>query len=69
MLGKDYAPLVIRALRSGKKEFLGELTEDQAARIRARTGLGPGRFWRVAKGREYINWPEPPRQMTLFDLD
>jgi hypothetical protein len=43
-LGKEYAPLVLRALRSGKKEFTGELTEDEATRIRARTGLEPGRF-------------------------
>jgi hypothetical protein len=69
MLGKQYAPLVLRALRSTKGEFTRGLTEDEAARIRARTGLGPGRFWRAAKGREFLNWPEPPRQLTLFDID
>jgi hypothetical protein len=68
-LGKDYAPLVLRALRSGKGEFLAGLTEDESARIRARTELEPGRFWRAAKGREFITWPEPLRQLTLFDHD
>ena len=28
------------------------LTEDESVRVRARTGLEPGRFWRAAKGRE-----------------
>ena len=69
MLGKQYAPLVLRALRSTKGEFIRGLTEDESARVRARTGLGPGRFWRAAKGKEFINWPEPPRQLTLFDMD
>src|SRR3954447_7955224 len=44
MLGKHYAPLVLRALRSTKGEFTRGLTEDESARVRARTGLGPGRF-------------------------
>jgi hypothetical protein len=69
MLGKEYAPLVLQALRSGKQEFLSGLTEDQAARIRAHTGVDPGRFWRAAKGRQLINWTEPPRQLTLFDVE
>jgi hypothetical protein len=67
MLGKCYAALVMQAFRSGKREFLERLTEDEAARIRGRTGLEPGRFWRVSKGREVIKWPEPSRQLTLFD--
>jgi hypothetical protein len=69
LLGKQYSPLVLRALRSTKGEFTRGLTEDETARIRARTGLRPGRFWRAAKGKEFINWPQPPRQLTLFDVD
>jgi hypothetical protein len=69
MLGKEYAPLVPRAMGSGKAEFLASLSEDEAARVRARTGLEPGRFWHAAKGRELIRWPESPRQLTLFDVD
>jgi hypothetical protein len=69
MLGKDYAPLVLKALRSTKGEFLERLTKDEAARLRARTGLGPSRFWRAAKGREFVNLPAPARQLTLFDVE
>ena len=69
MLGKEYSRLVPRAMGSGKAEFLAGLSEHEAARVRARTGLGPGRFWRVVKGREFIAWPEPARQLTLFDVD
>jgi hypothetical protein len=69
MLGKEYALLVPRAMGTGKAEFLASLSEDEAARVRARTGLEPGRFWRAVKGRELIRWPQSPRQLTLFDLD
>ena len=69
MLGKEYAGLVPRAMGSGKAKFLAGLSGDEAARVRARTGLKPGRFWRAAKGREFIAWPTPPRQLTLFDVD
>jgi hypothetical protein len=69
MLGKEYAPLVPRAMGAGKTAFLASLSEDEAALVRARTGLEPGRFWRAVKGRELIRWPEPPRQLTLFDVD
>ena len=68
-LGKEYAPLVPRAMGAGKGEFLATLSEDEAARVRARTGLEPGRFWRAVKGRELIGWPESPRQPTLFNID
>jgi hypothetical protein len=66
MLGKEYARLVPQAMSSGKVKFVAGLSEDEAARVRARTGLDPGRFWRAAKGREFIAWPESPRQLTLF---
>jgi hypothetical protein len=69
MLGKGYAPLAPRAMGTGKAEFLASLSEDEAARVRARTGLEPGGFWRAVKGREFIRWPESPRQLTLFDVD
>jgi hypothetical protein len=69
MLGKEYSPLVPRAMGAGKAEFLAGLSEHEAARMRARTGLGPGRFWRVVKGREFVAWPEPAQQLTLFDVD
>jgi hypothetical protein len=69
MLGKEYSHLVPRAMGAKKAEFLAGLSEHEAARVRARTDLGPGRFWRVVKGREFIAWPKSLRQLTLFDVD
>ncbi len=69
MLGKEYSKLVPRAMGAKKAEFLAALSEHEAVRVRARTGLGPGRFWRVVKGREFVAWPESPRQLTLFDVE
>jgi hypothetical protein len=69
MLGKEYAGLVPRAMGSGKANFLAGLSEDEAARVQARTGLEPVRLWRAAKGRELIDWPTSPRRLTLFDVD
>jgi hypothetical protein len=31
--------------------------------------MDPGRFWRVAKGKEFLELPIPPRQLLLFGLD
>jgi hypothetical protein len=69
ILGKRHRPLVTRACRSTKRDFLRTLTRDDARAIGLRLRLDPGRFWRVAKGKEYIVLPTPPRQLTLFDDD
>lgn len=66
-LRKAYRSLVTRACRSTKADFLKSLTADQVHVIQFRLNLEPGRFWRVAKGREFIDIPSPPRQLTLFD--
>lgn len=66
-LGKGYRSLVTEANGSTKKDFLRTLTRDQAHVIRHRLKLDPSRFWRVAKGKEFIEFPKPPRQLTLFD--
>jgi hypothetical protein len=28
-----------------------------------------GRFWRVSKGKEFLDLPAPTRQLLLFDLE
>ena len=66
-LGRVHRSLVTKASRSTKKDFLRTLTRDQAHVIRHWLKLDPGRFWRVAKGKEFIDFPKPPRQLTLFD--
>jgi hypothetical protein len=67
ILGKKHRPLVTKASRSTKRDFLRTLTLDDTRVIKLRLGLDPGRFWRAAKGREFIDLPTPPRQLTLFD--
>lgn len=68
LLGRQYRTLVTKAARSTKKDFLKyDLTPDGAKAILRRLKLEPGRFWRVAKGKEFLNLPSPPRQLLLFE--
>ncbi|MCE9567321.1 MAG: hypothetical protein K8U57_35415 [Planctomycetes bacterium] len=67
ILGKKHRPLVTRASRSTKRDFLRTITTDQIHAIRLRLTLDPSRFWRVAKGKEFVLLPKRPRQLTLFD--
>jgi hypothetical protein len=67
ILGKKHRPLVTKASRSTKRDFLRTLPAADTRVIRFRLGLEPGHFWRVAKGNEFINRPAPARQLILFD--
>jgi hypothetical protein len=67
ILGKGHRSLVTKASRSTKKDFLRTLTPADVYAIRMRLKLDAGRFWRVAKGKEFVEFPKPPRQLTLFD--
>jgi len=68
LLGKQHRKLVMQASRNTKQDFLDRyLTEAAAQVIKRRFGLDPGRFWRAAKGRELLDLPAAPRQLTLFD--
>lgn len=71
ILGRQHRALVTKASRSTKRDFLKlDLTSDGVKAIARRLRLDPGRFWRVAKGREFLDLPSPPRQLLLFeDLD
>lgn len=69
ILGKKHRPLVTKASRSTKRDFLRTLTADNVRAIKLRLGLDPGHFWRAAKGTVFISLPTPPRQLTLFDDD
>jgi hypothetical protein len=31
--------------------------------------MDAGRFWRVAKGKEFLDLPPSPRQLLLFDSE
>src|SRR5205823_3147637 len=50
-----------------KRDFLRTLTAADAQVIKLRVRLDPGRFWRAAKGKEFIDLPTSPRQLTLFE--
>lgn len=67
ILGRKHRPLVTKASRSTKRAFLRTLTPADTRVIKLRLGLDPTHFWRAAKGKEFINLPTPPRQLTLFD--
>lgn len=67
ILGKKHRPLVTNASRSTKGDFLRSLTCDQTLALKRRLKLDPGRFWRVAKGKEFTELPKRPAQLSLFD--
>lgn len=66
LLGRRHRKLVTEASRSTKKDFLARLTEAGVYAIKRRLSLDPGRFWRAAKGREFIDLPKTPVQLLLF---
>lgn len=68
ILGRKYRKLVTQAMGSTKQEFLTHwLTEEGAYVIKRRLNLEPGKFWRAAKGREFLTLPSPPVQLSLFE--
>lgn len=67
ILGRKHRKLVTLAARSTKQEFLTHwLTETGAYIIKRRLNLDPGKFWRVAKGRDFVELPKPPVQLLFF---
>jgi hypothetical protein len=68
LLDKQHRSPVTRAARSTKRDSLKhDLTTDGAKAIYRRLKLDPGRFWRVAEGKEFLDLPQPPVQLLLFD--
>lgn len=66
ILGRKYRSLVTLASRSTKKDFLARLSEFGGYQINRRLRLDPARFWRVAKGKEFIVLPKAAIQLSLF---
>lgn len=68
ILGRKHRKLVTQAMSSTKREFLTcWLTEAKAHVIKRRLNLDPGRFWRAAKGLDFLDLPKPPIQRLLFE--
>ena len=67
-LGREFRILVTKASRSTKRDFLKhDLTPEGAKAIARRLKVDPGRFWRLAKGKEFLDLPPQLRQLLLFD--
>ena len=68
-LGRGWRKLVGEAMYHPKRRFLAQVvTPDAAAIIRMKFGMDAGRFWRVARGKEFIQIPKRLVQPSLFDL-
>ena len=67
LLGRRWCPLVETAKRRTKTLFIQELTKGDADAIRRILNVEPGRFWRVATGREFLDLP-PRLVQREFDF-
>jgi hypothetical protein len=66
-LGRGWRKLVSEAMYHPKGRFLSQVvTPDAAAIIRMALRMDAGRFWRVVRGKEWIDIPKPRRQPLLF---
>ena len=57
-----------KASRSTKRDFLKfDLTPEGTRAIARHLKVDPGRFWRLAKGKEFLDLHPPPHQLLLFE--
>lgn len=61
----DHRKLVGEAKSSTKELFLRDLTSEQIKAINRAFHVGPGEFWRAAKGKAWLNLPPEFRQGEL----
>ncbi|HUY90836.1 MAG TPA: hypothetical protein VMV10_19025 [Pirellulales bacterium] len=67
LLGKKHRPLVGKAMRMRKKDYLAGLTTDDVRAVRERIKVEPGDLWRAARGKLFLVLP--PRIVQLeFDF-
>lgn len=65
LLGKKHRPLVERARKNDRKEFLESLSRTERWVIYNIVRLDPILFWRAAKGKSSPYLPETPQQQGL----
>ena len=65
LLGADYRSLVTAAQRTGKRQFLQQLTPEQAIAIRRRLQISPDDFWQAACGKRFLSFPPQLLQLCL----
>lgn len=70
LLDRNYRKLVEQAKykRCRKRDFLADISADEANAIRRILKVEPGDFWRAAKGKIFIELP-PRLIQTEFDFD
>lgn len=66
-LGTGHRQAVTEAMYWSKRDFLAKLAPHVAARIQARLKLDPGRFWRVARGKEFVEQVTPTKTPEMFE--
>lgn len=69
LLGKTHRPLVTNAKRHSKRSFLDDLTSQQAYVIRKLLSVDASTFWRLCRGREFIDLPNEPASVDSTTLD
>lgn len=67
-LGPGHRSQVGYAMTWGKGEFIKNLPTESARRIQARLNLDPGRFWRVVRGKEFVEQVTPQTTPEMFDI-
>lgn len=65
LLVKEYRSLVQEAKSSTKGNFVKRLTRDHITAIRRVFRVGPGEFWRAAKGKAFLDLPPEFVQLEL----
>jgi hypothetical protein len=66
LLGKDHRVLIGRAMRATKREFVAEVTQEEARVVQQRLNASVGNLWRAVRGKLFLTLP--PRIVQL-DLD
>lgn len=69
LLGKRFRPLVEKAKGYPQNVFLYVLTSQEAYAIRKLLGVEPTQFWRLAKGKFFMDLPEKPAVLDPSELE
>ncbi len=68
LLGRSHRKLVGNAMSVRKRDFVGELLDDEVRAIRRILHLEPGAFWQAVRGKRFIDLPQRHVQRELqFD--
>lgn len=69
LLGKRFRPLVTKAKQYAQRIFLDVLTAQEAYAIRKLLHVEPVQFWRLSKGKVFMDLPDKPGVINLSELN